>query len=52
MNLVVQEGIPRKNTLNVENGDVVTFTGDKWSLQAKYRTVLFWLTKQVPLSAT
>ena len=26
--LAVQEGIPRKNTINVDNGDVLTFTGD------------------------
>lgn len=40
--LAVQEGIPRKNTLNVENGDVVTFTGDKMELagQVPHGTVL------------
>lgn len=27
--LGVEEGIPRKNTYNVENGDVLAFTGDK-----------------------
>ena len=27
--LAVEEGIPRKNTYNVENGDVLAFTGDK-----------------------
>jgi ribonuclease J len=27
--LAVQEGIPRKNTINADNGDVISFTGDK-----------------------
>lgn len=26
--MAVQEGIPRKNTINADNGDVITFTGD------------------------
>lgn len=40
--LAVQEGIPRKNTLNVDNGDVITFTGDKMELagQVPHGTVL------------
>jgi ribonuclease J len=27
--LAVEEGIPRKNTINADNGDVLAFTGDK-----------------------
>jgi ribonuclease J len=27
--LAVEEGIPRKNTINADNGDVLVFTGDK-----------------------
>lgn len=40
--LAVQEGIPRKNTINVENGDVLTFTEDKMELagQVPHGTVL------------
>ncbi len=29
IDLAVEEGIPRKNTMNVDNGDVLAFTGDK-----------------------
>jgi ribonuclease J len=40
--LAVEEGIPRKNTLNVDNGDVITFTSDKMELggQVPHGTVL------------
>lgn len=29
INIAVEEGIPRKNTFNADNGDVLAFTGDK-----------------------
>jgi ribonuclease J len=38
----VEEGIPRRNTVNAENGDVIAFTADKMEIigQAPYGTVL------------
>jgi ribonuclease J len=40
--LAVEEGIPRKNTLNAENGDVITLSPDKMKLQGRvpYGTIL------------
>jgi ribonuclease J len=40
--LAVQEGIPRKNTINADNGDVIAFTGDKMEQigQVPHGTVL------------
>jgi ribonuclease J len=33
--IAVQEGIPRKNTLNVDNGDIIGFTPDKMDILGK-----------------
>jgi ribonuclease J len=40
--LAVEEGIPRQNTINADNGDVITFTGDKMELagQVPHGTIL------------
>jgi ribonuclease J len=33
--IAVEEGIPRKNTLNADNGDIITFTKDKMEVVGK-----------------